>query len=79
VEPFRADPAGVTGLTQRRYADPSNRPFMRINLGGVQHLGNALSVGGRTRSLIGYVRSAQWPRWGAARVIGEVGAAQGIC
>jgi len=48
-------------------------------LGGVQHLGNALSVGGRTRSLISYVRSAQWLRLGAARVVGEVGAAQGIC
>ncbi len=33
MEPFRADLAGVTGLTQRRYADPSNRPFMRVNLG----------------------------------------------
>ncbi len=37
MEPFRADPARVTGLTQRRYADPSNRPFMRINLGGRTH------------------------------------------
>jgi hypothetical protein len=33
MEPFLADLARVTGLTQRRYVNPSNRPFMRINLG----------------------------------------------
>ena len=60
MEPFRADLARVTGLTQRRHADPSNRPFMRINLGGRTRSLFGMSVSFRNRASRGGVHLETW-------------------